>query len=120
MEKRKQQDERKETGGRQKGGYKRNAKERASGNIQTQNRVYEGHPRPQDGRGQQSTVPLLQYISIRRPHTVRMQRRPENEHGHEKGSMEKIIDYNKILEWKKQPKSIKDHSKEEEDQSRWR
>jgi hypothetical protein len=25
--------------------YKRNAKKRASGNIQTQNRVYEGHPR---------------------------------------------------------------------------
>jgi hypothetical protein len=43
MEKRKQ---RKETGRRQKGGYKRNVKERASGNIQTQNRVYEGHPRP--------------------------------------------------------------------------
>jgi hypothetical protein len=39
----------KETGRQQKGGYKRNAKERASGNIQTQNRVYEGHSRPQDG-----------------------------------------------------------------------
>jgi hypothetical protein len=41
--------------------------------------------------------------------------------------MEKIIDYakeiglyNGILEWKKQPKIIKDHSKEEEDQPRWR
>jgi hypothetical protein len=40
MEKRKQQDERKAAGGRQKGGYKRNAKERASVNIQTQNRVH--------------------------------------------------------------------------------
>jgi hypothetical protein len=28
-----------------KGGKKRNAKERASGNIQTQKQVYEGHPR---------------------------------------------------------------------------
>jgi hypothetical protein len=28
-------------------------------NIHTQNWVYEGHPRPQDGRGQQSTMPLL-------------------------------------------------------------
>jgi hypothetical protein len=45
MEKRKQRDERKEVGRRQKEGYERNAKERASGNIQTQNRVYEGHPR---------------------------------------------------------------------------
>jgi hypothetical protein len=74
MEKRKQKDERKETGRRQKGGYKRNAKERASGNIQTQNRVNEGHPRPQDGRDWQSTMPLLQHRSIRRPHTVGMQR----------------------------------------------
>jgi hypothetical protein len=40
MEKRKQRHERKETGRQQKGGYKRNAKERESGNIQTQNRVY--------------------------------------------------------------------------------
>jgi hypothetical protein len=36
MEKRKQRDERKEAGRRQKGGYERNAKERASGDIQTQ------------------------------------------------------------------------------------
>jgi hypothetical protein len=33
MEKRKQRDEIKETGRRQKGGYKRNAKKRASGSI---------------------------------------------------------------------------------------
>jgi hypothetical protein len=39
MEKRKKQDEREEAGRRQKGGYERNAKERASGNIQTQNQV---------------------------------------------------------------------------------
>jgi hypothetical protein len=44
------------------------------GNIQTQIRVYEYHARPQDGRGQQSTIPLLQHPSIRRPHTVGMQR----------------------------------------------
>jgi hypothetical protein len=56
MEKRKQRDERKETGRRQKVGYER--KEQVA-YIQTQNRVYEGHPRPQDGRGQQSTLPLL-------------------------------------------------------------
>jgi hypothetical protein len=48
MEKRKQRDERKEAGRRNKGGYEKNAKERASGNVQTHNRVYEGHPRPQD------------------------------------------------------------------------
>jgi hypothetical protein len=35
-----------------------NAKERSSGNIQRQNRVDEVHPRLQDGRGQQSTMPL--------------------------------------------------------------
>jgi predicted secreted protein len=50
-------------------------------------------------------MPLLQHISIRRPHTVGMQRKcgPENEHGHGKGTMdqrekrymEKIIDYAK-------------------------
>jgi hypothetical protein len=57
-EERKQRDERKDTGRRQKEGYERKAKERSSGNIQTQNRVYEGHPRPQDGSGQQSTIPL--------------------------------------------------------------
>jgi hypothetical protein len=45
-EKRKQRDEIKEAGRRQKGGYERNAKERASGNIPTQNRVYEGHTAP--------------------------------------------------------------------------
>jgi hypothetical protein len=40
--------------------------------------------------------------------------------------MEKIIDYakeigmyNGIQEWKKQPRSIKDHSKEEENLPRW-
>jgi hypothetical protein len=49
-------------------------RKRASGNIQTQNRVYEGHPRPQYGRDKQSTMPLLQHLSIRRPHTVGMQR----------------------------------------------
>jgi hypothetical protein len=32
-------------------GYKTNARERANGNIQFQNRVYKGHPRPQDERG---------------------------------------------------------------------
>jgi hypothetical protein len=69
MEKRKQRDVRKEAGGRQKGGYKKNAKEKASGNIQTQNRVYEGHSWPQNGRGWQSTMPLLQHRFIRRPHT---------------------------------------------------
>jgi hypothetical protein len=41
IEKQKQRDERKEAGRRQKRGCKRNAKEGASGNIQTQNRVYE-------------------------------------------------------------------------------
>jgi hypothetical protein len=46
MEKRKQQDERKEAERRQKGEYKRNANERAIGNIQTQKQVYEGLPRP--------------------------------------------------------------------------
>jgi hypothetical protein len=50
MKKGKQRDERKETGRRKKREYIRNSKERANGNIQTQNRVYEGHPRPQDGR----------------------------------------------------------------------
>jgi hypothetical protein len=50
MKKRKQRDERKETGRRQKRGYIRYSKERANGNIQTQNRVYEGHPWAQDGR----------------------------------------------------------------------
>jgi hypothetical protein len=49
MKKRKQRDERKKTGHRQKREYKSNTKERASGNILTQNRIYEGHPRPQDG-----------------------------------------------------------------------
>jgi hypothetical protein len=49
MEKRKQRDEREEPGRRQKGGYKRNTNETASVNIQTQNRVYKGHPRPQEG-----------------------------------------------------------------------
>jgi hypothetical protein len=34
--------------------------------MQTQNRVYKGHSRPQDGRGQQSTMPLLYHLSIRR------------------------------------------------------
>jgi hypothetical protein len=58
MEKRKQRDERKEAGHRQKGGYKRNVKGRASSNIQTQNRAYEGHPRPQDGRGWKFSMPL--------------------------------------------------------------
>jgi hypothetical protein len=72
MLKQKQRDERKEAGRRQKGGYKRNAKERGSGNIQTLNRIYEGHSRPQDGRGWQSTMPLLQDRSFCRPHTVRM------------------------------------------------
>jgi hypothetical protein len=67
IEKRKQRDKRKE------GGYERIAKEIASGNIQTQNRVYKAHTRPQDGSGQQSTMPLLQHLSIRRPHTVGMQ-----------------------------------------------
>jgi hypothetical protein len=38
MEKRKQQDEKKVTGRRQKGRHKKNAKKRASGNIQTQTR----------------------------------------------------------------------------------
>jgi hypothetical protein len=71
IEKRKQRDERKEAGCRQRGGYERNAKEC---NIQTHNPVYEGHSRPQDGRGQQSTVPLLQYLSICQPHSVGMQR----------------------------------------------
>jgi hypothetical protein len=61
MEKRKQRDERKEAGRRHKGGYKRNAKEIASGNTQTQNRVYEGHSRPQDERSRQSTMLLLQH-----------------------------------------------------------
>jgi hypothetical protein len=77
--------ERKEAGRRQKKGYKRNANKRASGNIQTQKRIYEGHPRPQDGRGWQSTMPLLQNQSIRQPLTIGMQRnqRPENKHGHE-------------------------------------
>jgi hypothetical protein len=74
MEKRKQRDERKEAERQQKGGYKSNAKERASGNIQTQIRVYEGHPQLQDGRGWQSTIPLLEHRSIHRPHTVGMQR----------------------------------------------
>jgi hypothetical protein len=45
MEKRKQRDERNETGRQQKGGYEKNAKKKASGKIQTQNRVYDGHPR---------------------------------------------------------------------------
>jgi hypothetical protein len=40
----------------------------------TQNRVYEGHPRPQGRRGWQSTMLLLQHRSIRRPHTVGTQR----------------------------------------------
>jgi hypothetical protein len=31
-------------------GFKRNAKERARGNIQTQNQIYEGHLQPQDGQ----------------------------------------------------------------------
>jgi hypothetical protein len=54
-----------------------------------------------------SLCPFLQHSSIRRPHTVGMQRNwgPENEHGHEKrilGStrkkgMEKIIDYAKEI-----------------------
>jgi hypothetical protein len=66
--------ERKDAGRRQKRGYEKNAKEIASGNIQTQNRVYEGHPRPQHGRGQQFTMTLLQHLSTRRPHTVGMQR----------------------------------------------
>jgi hypothetical protein len=76
MEKLKQRDERKEAGRRQKGGYESNAKERASGNIQTRNRVSEGHPRPQDGRGQQFTMPLLQHWG------------PDNKHGHEKVTMD--------------------------------
>jgi hypothetical protein len=59
MEKRKQRDEKKEAGHRQKGEYERNAKERASGNIQSQNRVNKGQLRPQYGSGQQSTMPLL-------------------------------------------------------------
>jgi hypothetical protein len=42
-----------------------------------------------------------------------------------KKGMEKIIDYAKEIglyngSWKKHPKSIKDHRKEEEDQPRWR
>jgi hypothetical protein len=49
-------------------------KEQVHGNIQTQNRVYEGLRRLQDGRGWQSTMPLLQLRSIRRSHTVGMQR----------------------------------------------
>jgi hypothetical protein len=53
-------------GRRQRVRYERNAKVRASGHIQPQNRVYEGHPRPQDGRSQQFTVPFLQHLSIRR------------------------------------------------------
>jgi hypothetical protein len=49
MEKRKQLDERKDVGRRRKKErYERNVEKKASGNIQTQNRVYEGHPRPQD------------------------------------------------------------------------
>jgi hypothetical protein len=57
MEKRKQRDERKETGRQQKGGYEKNAKERTSGNIQAQIRVYRVY------RGQQSTMLLLQHVS---------------------------------------------------------
>jgi hypothetical protein len=53
---------------------KRMPKERTIGNIQTQNRVYEGHSRLQDGRDWQSTMPLLQHRSISRPHTVGIQR----------------------------------------------
>jgi hypothetical protein len=49
IEKRKQRDERKEIGRRQKGGYERNANKRASGNIQTQNWVKEGHHGPKIG-----------------------------------------------------------------------
>jgi hypothetical protein len=56
MEKRKQREEKNEAGRRQKIGYKRNVKERASGNIQTQNRVYEGHPPP--------TVPKWKGLAI--------------------------------------------------------
>jgi hypothetical protein len=56
MEKRKQRDERKEAGSRRKGRYERNAKERASGNIQTQNRVNEGH-----GKGATSIYPSNTY-----------------------------------------------------------
>jgi hypothetical protein len=46
MEKRKQRDDRKKAERRQKRRYERYAKERASGNIQTQNRLYDGQPRP--------------------------------------------------------------------------
>jgi hypothetical protein len=42
MKERKPDVDRKEDRRRQEGGYKRNAKERPSGNIQTQNRVYDG------------------------------------------------------------------------------
>jgi hypothetical protein len=60
MEKRKLRNKRKEAGRQQKRGYKR-----AKCNIQTQSWVYESHPRPQDGRGQQSTMLLLQsYLSV--------------------------------------------------------
>jgi hypothetical protein len=64
MEKRKQRDERKEAGRRQKGRYKRKSKERASSNIQTQNRVCEGYLRLQDGKSWKSSLPLLQHLSV--------------------------------------------------------
>jgi hypothetical protein len=129
MEKRKQRDERKEAERRQKGGYEKNAKQRASGNIHTQNRVY-------DGSGQQYTMPLCNsFLSVdhilwecRGTEDQRMNIDMRKElwiNGNK--SKEKIIVYAKeigqyigIYEWKKQPKSIKDLSKEEEDQPAWR
>jgi hypothetical protein len=99
-------DERKEARRRQKGGYKRNAKGKNKCTIQTQNRVYEGHSRLQDGRDWQSTMPLLQHRSISRPHTVGIQRKLDQRTNMDlikdqwiNGTkvMEKMIDYAKEI-----------------------
>jgi hypothetical protein len=78
----------------------RNAKKRANGNIQTQNRVYKGHTRPQDRRGPFCNT----YLSVdhilweckETEQRMNMDMRKEQWINGKKG-MEKIIDYAKEI-----------------------
>jgi hypothetical protein len=106
MEKRKQRDERKEAGRRQKGGYKRNAKEIASSNIQTQNRVYEDHHGPKiKGVGNSLCLFCNIHLLSSVDHILWECKETEDQRTNmkkeqwinEKKGMEKIIDYAKEI-----------------------
>jgi hypothetical protein len=106
MKKRKQRDERKEAGRRQTRGYERNAKERASGNIQTQNLYTRAIHGPKMEEVSNPLCPFCNtYLSV--DHIVweckeiedqrmNMDMRKEQWINGKKG-MEKIIDYSKEI-----------------------